>query len=141
MGAGKSKAGSGQGGIPNINQTSVSTLSDDALKALENEFDKRISKVKDELYTIARENQANITNMPRKYYQKKNEQVALENKRNIIIDERLKRKKSQKRTNTKNNKTFVNSFGEATKRYVTTSTYERNRRRIEKDIMNFIGKR
>lgn len=33
---------------------------------------------------------------------------------------------------TENKKTFVNSFGEATTRYITNSTYERGRKRITK---------
>ncbi len=32
-------------------------------------------------------------------------------------------------------RTFVNSFGEATNRYVTTATYERAMKRTEKEIM------
>lgn len=35
--------------------------------------------------------------------------------------------------------TFVNSFGEATKRYITTGTYERLRKKRNKEIMNYIG--
>ncbi|URZ06452.1 hypothetical protein [Clostridium felsineum] len=38
----------------------------------------------------------------------------------------------------KESKTFVNSFGEATKRNVTCSTYEKAQKRISKEILNFI---
>ena len=36
--------------------------------------------------------------------------------------------------------TFVNGFGEATSRYVTTATYERAQRRLEKEIQGFLGR-
>ena len=36
-------------------------------------------------------------------------------------------------------KPFVNAFGEATKRYVTNTTYERARKRNSKEIMKYIG--
>lgn len=39
----------------------------------------------------------------------------------------------------KESKTFVNSFGEATKRYITTSTYERQQRRADKELLSFLS--
>lgn len=36
-------------------------------------------------------------------------------------------------------KTFVNSYGEATKREITSATYERANKRLSKEIMNFIS--
>ncbi len=36
-------------------------------------------------------------------------------------------------------KTFVNGFGEATKRYITTASYERQQRKRDKEIASFIG--
>lgn len=36
-------------------------------------------------------------------------------------------------------RTFVNGFGEATSRYVTTTTYERARKRAEKDVLRNMG--
>lgn len=36
------------------------------------------------------------------------------------------------------NKTFVNNYGEATTRNITSSTYEREQRRLQKQIMQFI---
>jgi len=35
--------------------------------------------------------------------------------------------------------TFVNGFGEATSRYITTGTYERARKRAEKDVLRNMG--
>ena len=39
----------------------------------------------------------------------------------------------------KTKKPFINAFGEATKRYVTNTTYERAEKRNSKEIMKFIG--
>ena len=39
----------------------------------------------------------------------------------------------------KTKKPFINGFGEATKRYVTNTTYENARKRNDKEIMKFIG--
>lgn len=39
----------------------------------------------------------------------------------------------------KTKKPFINAFGEATKRYVTSTTYERARKRQSKEIMKSIG--
>ena len=39
----------------------------------------------------------------------------------------------------KTKKPFINGFGEATKRYVTNTTYENAQKRSDKEIMKFIG--
>jgi ribosomal protein S18 len=36
-------------------------------------------------------------------------------------------------------KTFVNSFGEATKREITNTSYEKQQRRLNKEIFNYIS--
>lgn len=36
---------------------------------------------------------------------------------------------------------FVNGFGEATTRHITTATYERAQRQLEKEVLNFLGRR
>ena len=50
--------------------------------------------------------------------------------------ERVTDKKTQ--TN-ENNKTFINSFGEATKRNISCSTYDNTQKRNAKEILSFIG--
>lgn len=47
--------------------------------------------------------------------------------------------KSNHITNVKQNKTFVNSFGEATTRNITNATYERQQKKLQKELMRFIG--
>lgn len=40
----------------------------------------------------------------------------------------------------KEEKTFINGYGEATKKYITSSTYERAERRRQKAIISFLGR-
>ena len=50
---------------------------------------------------------------------------------------KAKQREAQRKTETK--KPFINGFGEATKRYVTSTTYERAEKRKSKEIMKYIG--
>lgn len=38
-------------------------------------------------------------------------------------------------------RTFINGFGQATHRYITTDTYERAQRRLDKEIFGLLGRR
>jgi hypothetical protein len=97
------------------------------------EYDDRIKKIKDKLYDIARNNSPH--DMPKEYYEVKKEQQNLESERSIMIDELVKINK----TNSKEPKKFVNSYGEATKRYITSTTYEKSLKRKYKDILRYMG--
>lgn len=57
----------------------------------------------------------------------------------IIKQERDQEETLQNKTNI--NKTFINGYGEATKRYITTATYERAEKRRQKEIVSFLGRR
>lgn len=37
-------------------------------------------------------------------------------------------------------KTFVNSFGEATNKYISTTTYERNQKKLENNVLRNLGR-
>ena len=53
-------------------------------------------------------------------------------KRNMLIQ-------SKEPSFTNKKKTFVNGYGEATKREITSSTYTRAEKRLSKQIMNFVS--
>jgi FtsZ-binding cell division protein ZapB len=54
----------------------------------------------------------------------------------------LERRENNNTVNTKENKrVFVNGFGEATKREITCSTYEKSQKRDSKAILSFMGSR
>lgn len=104
------------------------------LKKLIKEYDYKIEKIKNKLYDIAKNNQPH--NMQKEYYEVKKEQQRLESERGILIDELVKRNK----TNSQQSRKFVNSYGEATKRYITSATYERSLKRKQKYVLKNIGK-
>lgn len=59
-----------------------------------------------------------------------------------LIAEDKKRLKTIRQRNTKptNQRTFVNSFGEATSREITSNSYNRQRRSLERQVMNNLGR-
>lgn len=57
--------------------------------------------------------------------------------KNTIENAKAKQREAQRKAETK--KPFINSFGEATKRYVTSTTYERQQKKQLKEIMKYIG--
>jgi hypothetical protein len=59
-----------------------------------------------------------------------------------LIAEDKKRLKTiqQRKTKPTNQKTFVNSFGEATSREITSNSYNRQRRSLERQVMNNLGR-
>ena len=54
-----------------------------------------------------------------------------------IDGERARKERYQKQDNSK---TFVNSYGEATKREITSSTYRRQQKRLEKSVRRNLGR-
>ncbi len=80
--------------------------------------------------------------MPSGYGVTQRKRQALEEKRraitNKIVEEVKKQSAAERAVETKG-KTFVNSFGEATKREITTSTYKSSQAKLSKEIMGFVG--
>lgn len=140
MGRGSSKAGggssSGGNAVPLDNRT-AQEMTDAELDALDDVFMTRIDQVKKELADIAKSNPA--YNMPDNYYDTKRQQQILEKNHKVVIDEKVKRKKAKSTQETGGEKTFVNSYGEATKRNITTAGYERQRKKLSRDIMKYVG--
>ena len=67
--------------------------------------------------------------MQKLFWEEKNKEINVA-KKNI----------ANKKTNTNDNHhTFINGFGEATKRVITNTTYEKSQKRLDKEIMNFIS--
>lgn len=56
---------------------------------------------------------------------------------NKLKDELAKLKRDEEN---KKEKTFVNSYGEATKREITSTTYNNYQKRLDKQILSFIGR-
>jgi chaperonin cofactor prefoldin len=74
-----------------------------------------------------------------KYYKYQREFNAVRRERNDLQNKISKTKREARENEAKAKKKFVNSFGEATKRNITTANYENAQRKLAKDIMRFIG--
>lgn len=106
-------------------------------------LEKTISKYQDDVEKL-KGRMAEITNryrpweLPKEYYDVQREMNTKRNALNKALDEmasRTKRKTSQER------RTFVNGFGEATRREITSGTYERAQKRLQKEIDRRFEKR
>lgn len=120
-------SGSGRGG---------GSASIGALKEKEKSLNSQIDKLNKRLADYASKNPA--WNMPSGYYDVQRKKQALESKKRSITNKIVtaSRNVTAKKTN---GKTFVNSFGEATKREITTSTYKSSQAKLSKEIMGFVG--
>lgn len=76
--------------------------------------------------------------MPSGYYDVQRKRQALEEQRRAITNKIVTASKGTPDAKT-SVKTFVNSFGEATKREITTSTYKNNQAKLSKEIMGLVG--
>lgn len=76
--------------------------------------------------------------MPKGYYDTQKRKQVLQEKKRKITEKVV----SASKTTTSGkapSKTFVNSFGEATKREIATTSYKNSQARLEKQIMGMIG--
>ena len=120
-------SGSGRGG----SSASIGTL-----KEREKSLNSQIDKLNKRLADYASKNPA--WNMPSGYYVVQRKKQALESKKRSITNKIVTASRNVTAEKT-NGKTFVNSFGEATKREITTSTYKSSQAKLSKEIMGFVG--
>lgn len=120
-------SGSGRGG----SSASIGTL-----KEREKSMNSQIDKLNKRLADYASKNPA--WNMPSGYYDVQRKKQALESKKRSITNKIVTASRNVTAEKT-NGKTFVNSFGEATKREITTSTYKSSQAKLNKEIMGFVG--
>lgn len=106
------------------------------LKAQEKKLDAQIDKLKKKLADYASKNPA--WNMPSGYYDVQRKKQALESKKRSITNKIVTASRNVTVEKT-NGKPFVNSFGEATKREIATSTYKNNQAKLSKEIMGLVG--
>lgn len=72
----------------------------------------------------------------KQYYRAKREYDGLRSRRETLLNRQIKQNQNRNIPR----KTFVNSFGEATKRDITTSTYKRRQKRVMKRIETLLGR-
>lgn len=123
--------GRGSGSSRGGSSASIGTL-----KEREKSLNSQIDKLNKRLADYASKNPA--WNMPSGYYDVQRKKQALESKRRSITNKIVTASRNVTAEKTKG-KTFVNSFGEATKREITTSTYKSSQAKLSKEIMGFVG--
>lgn len=94
-------------------------------------IDKKIQKLQDESAQVLSSRENSWDSAPPRYHEISQEIRELKNKQ---TDLRYEREKLRTKDEPKTTKTFVNSFGEATKREITSASYERAQRRLDKQI-------
>lgn len=119
---------------------SINNASKD-IKAIQAQFD----KLKDRNIKLYKENNGFAITGDLKQIEKRNKAYKewLENRNKLgklqqqINGERARKEISNKQ---ENNKTFVNSYGEATNREITSSTYRRQQKRMERAVRRNLGR-
>ena len=72
----------------------------------------------------------------KKFYEYQKQYWSLRNQLGNILKEEFELRKKDEDSSSE---TFVNSYGEATDRYITSPSYEKAQRKLEKQIMRVIG--
>lgn len=105
-------------------------------------IDSRMAKLADTMSDTAAGHTGYLQGAPtgsasdhRRYTTAQREYQRLQAERGRILDEMAKKKQASSSAR----KTFVNSFGEATTREITTPTYERARRRMNRNVLRNMG--
>lgn len=108
-------------------------------------IDSRMEKLADTMAKTAAGHTAYLQGVPsgsasdhNRYTAAQREYQRLQGERSRVIDEMAKSKKS-KRAHGSAGKTFVNSYGEATTREITSLAYKRAQRRNERDVLRHMG--
>lgn len=134
MGGRGGSSGISAGGGGNFQTQDLKKMSTDQLKKLDSQFNGAI-QAQERIKSEELDKREHSWDTPsKKYYNAQNKKVELQNAQRKVVNEIVKRK-SEEAKNQKNTKPFVNSFGEATKREITTATYERWRKKLSKQFM------
>lgn len=114
--------------------SSSSTANIQQLRETEKNIREKMTKIYNDNSGFARTDLKSVQSAREEWYKLQKDANKIRDK--INEEEEKRRKKSTSKNTTK---TFVNSYGEATKRYITTSTYERARKRTERAVRRNLG--
>ena len=122
------------GGGGNFPTQDLKKMSTDQLKKLDNEFNVAI-QAQESIKSEELGKKEHPWDTPsKKYYNAQEKKVELQEAQRNVVKE-IVRRKSEEAKKQKNTRTFVNSFGEATTRNITTSSYERWQKKLAKRFM------
>lgn len=105
-----------------------------ALAAKEKSLSAKMLEYSQKWHTYDKENPDGHREYMPKYFKAKEQWTKAKKKL-----ENARAKQMSKNKKSKESHAFVNSFGEATKRNITSSTYERAMKRTEKDVLRNMG--
>lgn len=113
--------------------------SDKALETTINKYQKDVDRLTGRMVELTK--QYRTWELPKEY---RDVATEMQDKRNVLnkaLNERARRRRNSALKEKKpENKTFVNSFGEATHREITTASYKRAQKRIERDVLRNLGR-
>lgn len=124
-----------------VSQQDLSKMTDDELNKLDNKFISSIEFMNNELTRLVRgPSKDNPTGAQSKeYYNAVKKLGDLRKSYRKVIDEKTKRASEKAKNTPRPKKTFVNSYGEATTREITSSTYKRAEKRRQKELEKWLG--
>ena len=105
------------------------------LQNRENKIREQMVKLYNDNGKFTRTELKSVNDAHKKWLQLKKKADSLRDKRQKIEEEERKKKK----TNVSTNKTFVNSYGEATTRNITSLTYDRQQKRRQRQVLKNMG--
>lgn len=104
------------------------------------DLEKQIETLNTQMMEICDNRDMKTSVMPKGYYELLKERQHLESELRSLWKEQSRiRREIQKHNSHIQKKTFVNSYGEATKREITNATYQRAQKRIEKTLLAYVG--
>lgn len=101
-------------------------------------LEKKIEQIKTQQREVCERRDRKSSCMPKEYYVLLKQRQDLEEELRVLFNKKSKINR-ESMTEKQTTKTFVNSFGEATKRYITTSTYENSCKKMQREIFRLIG--
>lgn len=99
-----------------------------------------VGSLEKRLETLARQNPIAALGMPEEYYKVLRQCQQEKKKLNDLLNKRGGTESKKRHSSPPDKKKFVNSFGEATDREITSSAYQQAMKRQEKEILQFLGK-
>ena len=132
-----SNGGSKTGNVTKVNRTNPGNMSTKKLYSERDNNDLKIKAVKEAMDTFAKDRDIKTTEMPREYYRARTTLTELQVRNTNLTVEIGRRRTGENKTVIPN--VFVNSFGEATSREITSSSYKRALKRETKAILKNMG--
>ena len=133
----KSNGGSKTGNVTKVNRTNPGNMSTKELYSERDNNDLKIKAVKEAMDTFAKDRDIKTTEMPKGYYRARTTLTELQVRNTNLTVEIGRRRTGENKTVIP--KAFVNSFGEATSREITSSSYKRALERETKAVLKNMG--